>query len=499
MYADDRMRVQRELADLITRGDTAQSEYRIKSHSGKYRWVYSVNRLERDETGRPWYYAIITDIDREKRMRETMIQERERYRIIVEESGAALFEWNYQDGVFYHSDSYGELYISTMDARKVFADQFAYEQVVHPQDTEAFSQFINRLVGAESAASCTLRVRMMDRSYKWAHITIAFLHNDAGAKTHAIGSVSIIDEIKQIEQTQRWQEERYRILMEDLNVATFDYDPATDVFTRMVNDPAKGVREKVIPDYSVRVQHSSVVHPDSVKTVLAALGEASAQTVSACTEYMARYGGGDYHWVRARYVSLADENGNVYRVIGKIDDIQDIKEIEQNATELKHIAEYDAVTGLLTRAAFEKAAGDYLGTRREPGDLGALIMLDVDNFKQINDTFGHLVGDKLLHEVATKTRDSFRHEDIIGRIGGDEFMALITRVVDEDMLRKRLDQLLRSLRQSVLPDGRSITGSLGARLIRPDDTDFQALYQQADDALYRAKKEGKNGYALSPL
>ncbi len=365
---------------------------------------------------------------------------------------------------------------------------------IHGDDLQLFQSCMEKAVQTRAEQSCDLRAKASNgKGVSWLRVRLLLI---AKAERSELFFVSLenITEIKNLELDMRRQKERYRILLEDLNVATFDYDVKSDALKRTVYSASHGRAEKTIADYSSRIRHSSKIHPDSVPTILAALREAKARQISACVEYMARYTG-DYRWVRARYVSLLDDTGEVYRVIGKIDDIQDVKEIEKHAREIKKTAENDALTGLLARAAFEAACAAYIGEDRG-AKRGALVMIDEDNFKHANDTYGHIAGDALLSDAGRRILGSFRPEDICGRIGGDEFMVLIRSVSDETMLRGRMERLLAEIRKVTLPDGKAITGSLGCVTILPTDIEFQALYQQADDALYRAKKAGKDRYDL---
>lgn len=493
IYEEDRQRVLDEIDAQISVGTTDQCEYRVKTKSGELKWVYDVGRIETDEHGQKWFAVIITDIDQEKQQREEILRQQERYRIIIEQTDIAVFEWDDEQAHLYHSQSYDRFAFSQLTFDPL-DDGAVIENCVYPQDADVMRGFFERMRDGRRYASCTLRLRLIGGSYQWSHLTATVIRSEAGKTLRVIGTISNIDDAVRVEQAQKWQEERYQILMEDTNVATFDYDPVCDVLTRSVFVKGEGVKEKSIADYHNRLHHSSVMHPDSVAGYLKMLDDACKEPTSACFEYRARYGGGEYRWVRARYISLPDENGHIYRVVGKIDDVQDVKEIEEHAREMKRIAQTDEVSGLSSRVATENAISMYLSSKRD--QPGALIMLDIDNFKHVNDTYGHIAGDEIIREVGARIRENLRDTDVMGRIGGDEFMMLAPGIGDMDTLTAKTEALLDAMHKIDRPQYHGVHASIGATFILPSERDYQALYKRVDDALYEAKNSGKNQFRI---
>ena len=142
-------------------------------------------------------------------------------------------------------------------------------------------------------------------------------------------------------------------------------------------------------------------------------------------------------------------------------------------------------------------AATYLAERPE-GERAGLLVLDLDNFKMVNDTYGHLYGDAFLARVGTSLRRLFRPSDVIGRIGGDEFLILMKAIPSETMLRERCEQLLvtfRELFEDMAPN-LDVSFSVGAAVVPDHGTNYNDLFKHADEALYRTKSNGKNGYKL---
>lgn len=168
--------------------------------------------------------------------------------------------------------------------------------------------------------------------------------------------------------------------------------------------------------------------------------------------------------------------------------------------ELRHAAQHDSLTGLPNRALFSDRVHGKLAHARRHDERFALIFLDLDEFKPINDRYGHAVGDLLLQQVARRLQDSIRASDTVGRIGGDEFVVLIGDLAAPDAALALARKIHQELLRPYCVDGRelSISCSLGVAIYPDDGSDEIALTRRADEAMYRAKASGSGGVALAP-
>ena len=155
----------------------------------------------------------------------------------------------------------------------------------------------------------------------------------------------------------------------------------------------------------------------------------------------------------------------------------------------------DSLTGLLNKAATQNRIRNLLN--KEPHGSFAFFILDIDNFKGANDQLGHAAGDTVLVEFSKTLKAQFRDSDIVGRIGGDEFVVFVPIPDDKSAIRKT-EQLVNVLHRQVCVDGGvwMISTSIGVALTPQDGTEFETLYKHADEALYRAKKQGKNRFVF---
>ena len=162
-------------------------------------------------------------------------------------------------------------------------------------------------------------------------------------------------------------------------------------------------------------------------------------------------------------------------------------------------AEHDALTGLLNRATFEARASDLLNESQEYGGLLALLLVDLDRFKFVNDTFGHEVGDELLKHVARVLKGNVRQNDLVARIGGDEFVLALRGLDKPQAAASIAAKLIRQLSSPVSIQGKmvSVGASIGISMAPADGGDLKALMKSADSAMYQIKASGKNWYAFS--
>ena len=173
---------------------------------------------------------------------------------------------------------------------------------------------------------------------------------------------------------------------------------------------------------------------------------------------------------------------------------ENIDQEKKAALQIKEHAETDALTGILNRSAFAEKM-DLRLNQRAADKLCALLILDLDDFKRLNDQYGHMVGDNALVEVGQRLQASLRPFDLVGRLGGDEFIVFISDLPDIDVIDRRA-KVICDMISPVFECGVYLSASVGIAVSPDDGNDFAILYQKADIALYRAKRAGKNHHAF---
>ena len=209
-------------------------------------------------------------------------------------------------------------------------------------------------------------------------------------------------------------------------------------------------------------------------------------------EFMISQNGGDYYWMRITARLVQSERDGAIHMLTYRQNIDGEKRQEQR---MHSLAQTDEMTGLLTKTAAQREMERLLSGRGT--ECYALFLFDIDQFKQANDLHGHVFGDSVILAFTRTIRAHFRAEDLMGRIGGDEFAALIP-VPDEDWARRKAAELAAALDQVHTADGKSwhMSASIGVAFAPKDGTDQRTLFQSADQALYLAKGRGRHGYAV---
>ncbi|MGB5079212.1 MAG: sensor domain-containing diguanylate cyclase [Burkholderiales bacterium] len=207
-----------------------------------------------------------------------------------------------------------------------------------------------------------------------------------------------------------------------------------------------------------------------------------------------RTGSGDTLHVLESAYPLRDAAGRVTHFIHFLQDLSFLKLSES----LRNLAFYDSLTGLPNRNLLHDRLSLAMATAGRTRDGFALLYIDIDHFKLVNDSFGHDAGDELLRQIAARMQASLRQTDTLARMGGDEFVAILEQILDPGLAGKMAEKLLASCRGDYELRGNRVhvTMSVGLSLYPRDGQEADILLKRADLAMYRAKATGKNRYQL---
>ena len=195
------------------------------------------------------------------------------------------------------------------------------------------------------------------------------------------------------------------------------------------------------------------------------------------------------NWYRMDYKLILDQRNVPIEAIGKLINIQQQKDLEERINT-------DPLTGCLQKSAFETLVADYM--YKYSKDKGILFIVDLDNFKAVNDNLGHQFGDRVLRGVGQKLRALFRGNDFVGRIGGDEFMVMMIGTANLDLAKRKASEILSALDTTYTGTAQNyhLSASIGIATYPQQGDTFQTLYNHADMALFDTKNRGKNGFVI---
>ncbi|MBI2309256.1 MAG: diguanylate cyclase [Rhodocyclales bacterium] len=274
------------------------------------------------------------------------------------------------------------------------------------------------------------------------------------------------------------------ILVTDVATRVVDVNPAFERITGYVRDEAIGVRAALI-----RSSRHDNAFFDAMWRALNAEGHWAGEI------WNKRRDGAEIPcWMHIDAVS-DPQSGELTHYVGVFSDISERKSVEER---IHYLAHHDQLTGLANRFALDAVLPQTIALARRNGRRVALLFTDLDFFKEINDTLGHVAGDQVLIEVAQRLRQVARDSDFLARFGGDEFVIVLSEVEDSDDAMRVATAIIETLHRPIVVDGREIlvTPSIGISLF-PEHADApEILLGMADSAMYRAKSDGRNGYCV---
>ena len=210
-------------------------------------------------------------------------------------------------------------------------------------------------------------------------------------------------------------------------------------------------------------------------------------------EFIDRKKNGEAYWCLEYIAPIKDEAGAIIHYVAVSHDISELKNSQET---IRRLAFYDPLTALPNRTLFNERIGQTLSHAKRNNTLFALMYVDLDRFKNINDTLGHFVGDKLLILVGQRLRKHLREEDVVARLGGDEFAIVLNDIHQVEAVAAIAENLSRAMNQPFKVDGFELfsTASIGISVYPTDHCEIDQLTRMADTALYSAKDKGRNKF-----
>ncbi|MBX6341155.1 MAG: EAL domain-containing protein, partial [Thermomicrobiaceae bacterium] len=363
--------------------------------------------------------------------------------------------------------------------------------LVHPDDLPAVAAALERLLADPASPQAALvRVRHADGTWRWLEAT-GYNRLDHPAIQGIVVNARDVTERKAVEEVLRASERRYRFVVETVSEVIFQTD-AKGRWT-FLNPAWEGLSGYAVAE-SLGARAVDFVWPEDREATRRALrGLIEGQEALVRLEGRCRRRDGGYRWVEVRAGRARGEAGEVVGVAGTLVDITERKALEGR---LAHQAFHDPLTGLPNRALFLDRLELAMARAARRGTTLAVLCLDLDNFKVINDSLGHAAGDELLGRIARMLQEGIRSDDTVARLGGDEFAILLEEVGDPNGAAEAAARVLAALAAPLAVGGHEVfvSASIGIALSSTETNRPDHLLRDADIAMYRAKAKGKAGY-----
>lgn len=508
---EDRDKAKESILSQLTENNSFEVIYRMRKNSGKIIYVLCKGSTINDADGKEKAYAVTLDISSTQKTVEALSFSEKKYEIATEKSNIFILEYDPKNDTLYTSPKCSQKFGLPLKMKRV-TETFAKiaAQTVQEKDFLSMHQaFLNMLAamknGTESVSASHF-ILSQDGTHRFIVTTrLAAVYGDHGELLKVIGIIEDNTDAKAVE-IEFLHSEKYRQALSKLYDRTYEYDLTNDIIIKGEDFFRKYTDKETLSVSDVKMYFTAMyTHSDDQALIQDLLTEEGSMVYLAkgISELDIEYrnkeslDSDDYRWKAAHITIFIDPLDNSVRNIWYLKDITDsVKKTE----ELKKMAENDPLTGIYNKKRTEALIIEALspdGGNKKP-TINALIMLDLDDFKNINDLMGHLFGDAVISEVSARIKDTFRSTDIIGRIGGDEFVIFMKDIPTREIAERKTKEacsMIRNMRSGEVKEF-LISASAGIAFSPEHGTTFEQLYNKADIALYRSKDLGKDHITL---
>jgi diguanylate cyclase (GGDEF)-like protein/PAS domain S-box-containing protein len=407
-----------------------------------------------------------------------------------EASPLGLFRTNETGQWTYVNRTYEE--ISGLDRTQSLGD--GWVMAIHPDERLSTFQAWTRSLLNREPYEGTYRLQHNDGKIVWVSTRTAPIIVD-GELHGYVGSIDDITTRREAEETLSKSEQRLRTITDTLPALVAFVDASERYrFNNLAYERTYGVSRESIRHQTIKSflgeEEYRVIQP-YIQRVLR--GE------SVKFEQSKRIGGANV-WTESAFIPQFGEDEN-RSVVGFHVMTQDITAKKLEERRLVQLAQIDSLTGLINRAGFEQKLIAAMANCREKNNLMALMYLDIDHFKKINDTRGHVVGDVLLKVFASRLQRTVRSVDTVCRLGGDEFSIILEDIGQQEIAENIAAKIVKSLQSLFSLEGElvPVTSSIGVAFYQGEPLEPKALIKRADEMLYQAKATGRNTYCVARL
>lgn len=366
---------------------------------------------------------------------------------------------------------------------------------IHPEFIQTAHNAFDAIQQGDSKSVCELRMKTKDGKYAWARLSLAVKQTGQYAGEYAVGVLENITQQKELSLQYLAETQFYQVMLSE-KAAFAHVDVTEDRCTRFggIWNLYNEIIDKMTYSALITEFINKVVHPEDRKHYLELMQRDNfIQSLKngidqlGC-EFRRIVEQNKMVWMELR-VHLFQEPFT-HHILALVY-IKDIDARKKQELALLHDSERDHLTNVFNKKIAESSIRDYL-KRMDEDELCAFMILDMDDFKLINDTYGHKTGDQVLVHLAEALGATFHRYDIIGRFGGDEFILFLKGIVSEETVRMRLASLYEQLSGECNP---AFSCSIGVTLARQGNS-YDQIFHQADTALYDAKNQGKGRYVF---
>lgn len=425
---------------------------------------------------------------------EEMRLSEERMSIAKRFGHIGIWDKDLQSGLITWSDTTSEIFGVPLEQFDGSREMFL--RMVHPEDRPALEQVMKECMQQGGVYEIEHRITLPDNNIRWVVERGNVLRSEKGEPLRMLGVCVDITDRKRMEEALRESEDRYALALQGANDGIWDWSlTKNEIYFSHRWKAMLGFGEEEIGN---RIEEwDSRIHPKDLQKMKEALNaHFQGETELFQHENRIRNKEGKYIWVLCRGAAIRDASGRAIRMAGSMTDVTDRKNAEE---QLAQAAFYDSLTNLPNRALLtDRLERCVAHSKRRTNYIFSVMFLDLDRFKMVNDSLGHLMGDKLLIEVGKRLREIVREGDTVARLGGDEFTILLDDLKENNQAIHVAERIIQELSCSFIIDEQEIftSASIGIVISTGDYENMDELLRDADTALYRAKERGRGCFVI---
>ena len=461
-------------------------------------WIRENAHLVRNDQGEVTFYeGTVEDISASRAGEMALRVNEELFRQVTSQlPGMAFLALLKADGTreySFVSDGVRELF--GVEPSDVIGNGNLLKSFWHPEDRASVEAGVAGSAALGQPFSLQYRIVLGDGTVKWVQTTSSSISSDHRGNLRC-GVVLDITHSKRAEEQLRQSEERWKLALESTGDGVWDWhiQSGMEYYSRRYKEMYGYSEDKV---WQQSDQFEDIVHPDDKEQLLRdQQAHFEGRTPTYRNEHRVRCSDGSWKWILSRGMVISrDAQGKPVRMIGTHTDITEWKKSEALIWQQ---ANYDPLTGLPNRRMLRDRLEQDIRKCKHDGLQLAILFIDLDHFKEVNDTLGHDSGDLLLIEAADRIRHCVRDSDTVARMGGDEFTVVLSELSGAERLERILQKILGALSAAFqLGDEQVfISASIGITMYPADATEVESLFKNADQALYVAKGAGRNRFSF---
>lgn len=437
-------------------------------------------------------YAVAKDITTYVQHEKELIKIKNSLELAQKVGAIGSFDYDIIEDEAYWSKQIYVLY--GIENKEEFVPTFqSISNLAHPEDREKFEQNVLSAIEKRKNLSFEYRVLRKDGTVIYVYLQADVILDENQLPVRFIGTVQDITKRKTAELKLIENENLLKHIFDNLEVGIWSLDVQNDDY-KLISKGIEAITGYSPSDFNKRLTWDTLVHPDDFST-FQQNEERVLKGENVYHQYRIIHRSGDIVWIQDQTLPVLDSKGNVVRIEGIISNITEQKEYEKR---IQYLAFHDYLTKLPNRMLFENKINELISDSENAIKHFSILYLDLDRFRNINESLGHQIGDKLLYEFSQRVNILLHKNSLFARLGGDEFGIILWDYEESDFPITIAKLIIDSLDLPFFIEDFEllITTSVGISTYPENGKTIEELIKNSDAALYRAKASGKNTYHI---